>query len=190
MVNTPRSVELHKRGLENPMNDKAFQFLSTLPPFSFLPEEELKNVVAELSLMHYPKNTVLFIQGVSRIENLYIIHKGAAERYYEEDDREILHEFLSEGEMFGGVSILLHEGIAPRMLRVNEDSDLYVLPKQTFLDICSRFEAFSDYFTGMFGKRMLDKSYATIIAETSIPRARTAMKSPQTWCDGCRAVTH
>lgn len=155
---------------EDRMSDKAFQFLSQLHPFSFLPEEELKKTAAELLLMHYPKDTVLFVQGISRVENLYIIQKGAAERYYRENDKEILREFLGEGDIFGGVSMLLHDAIAPRMLRVIEDSDMYVLPKQRFSDICARHEAFSDYFTDMFGKRMLDKSYAAIIAETMQPK--------------------
>ena len=44
------------------MSDKAFQFLSKLPPFSFLPEDELKKIAAELSLLHYPKDTILLIQ--------------------------------------------------------------------------------------------------------------------------------
>jgi CBS domain-containing protein len=32
------------------------------------------------------------------------------------------------------------------------------------LDICKKYEAFSDFFTDTFGKRMLDRSYAEIIA--------------------------
>jgi CBS domain-containing protein len=155
------------------MNDQAFQFLSKIPPFSFLPEDDLKKIATELSLMHYPKDTVLFVQGRSRVEHLYIVQRGAVERFYKEDDKEILHEFLSEGDTFGGVPMLLHNGIAVRMLRIRENSDIYLLPKQKFLDICSRYEAFSDYFTDIFGKRMLDKSYAAIIAETIQPTDET-----------------
>ncbi len=152
------------------MDSQAFQFLSNLPPFSFLPEEELEKVCSELSTVHHLKDTVLFVQGQSRIEHFYILQKGAAERYYKEDDKEILRELLSEGDVFGGVSILLHDGIAVRTLRIKENSDLYILPKQRFLDICSRYEVFSDYFTDTFGKRMLDKSYVAIIAKIMQPK--------------------
>ena len=55
-------------------------------------------------------------------------------------------------------------------MRVVEDSYFYTLEKARFLDLCSRFEAFSDYFTDTFGKRMLDKSYASIISKSTHPR--------------------
>ncbi|MBA4396313.1 MAG: signal transduction protein, partial [Syntrophus sp. (in: bacteria)] len=98
-------------------------------------------------------------------EHLYIIRKGAVERYYKEDEHEILREFLSDGDIFGGVSMLLHNGISARMLRTKADTDFYLLPKKYFLDLCARYEAFSDYFTDIYGKLMLDKSFAAIIAK-------------------------
>lgn len=148
------------------MDSQTFQFLSNLPPFSFLPEEELEKIASELSTVHYPKDTILYVQGQSTIEHLYIIQKGAVEQYYNEKDKEILHELLSEGDIYGGTSILLHNGIPVRTIRTTEDSELYILPKQKFLDICSRYAEFSDYFTDTFGKRMLDTSYAAVIAKT------------------------
>ncbi len=152
------------------MNDQAFQFLSKLPPFTFLPEEELKKIADEVSSVHHPKETELFVQGRSKFEHLYIIRKGAVSRYYKENDKEILQEFLSDGDLFGGVSMLLHEGIAARMLKTKADTDFYVLPKKQFLDICSRYEAFSKYFSDIFGKLMLDKSFSAIIRQDMQPR--------------------
>jgi CBS domain-containing protein len=153
------------------MNDQAFQFLSKLPPFTFLPEDEIKKIAAEVSSVHHPKETELFVQGRSKIEHLFIIHKGAAERYYRENNKEdILHEFLSDGDMFGGVSMLLHDGIAARMLKTKEDTDFYVLPKRKFMDLCLRYEAFSKFFSDIFGKLMLDKSFAAIICQDVQPR--------------------
>ncbi|MFH1079745.1 MAG: DUF294 nucleotidyltransferase-like domain-containing protein [Pseudomonadota bacterium] len=152
------------------MKDQAFQFLSKLPPFTFLPEEEIKIIAAEVSSVHHAKDTELFIQGKSKIDHLFIIRKGAAERYYRENNKEdILHEVLSEGDMFGGVSMLLHDGIAARMLKTTEDTDFYVLPKRRFMEICLRYEAFSKYFSDIFGKLMLDKSFAAIICQDMQP---------------------
>jgi CBS domain-containing protein len=107
---------------------------------------------------------MLFIQGQSNLEYLYIIKNGAAERYFEENDKKTLRGMLGEGDMYGGISMLMNKGIAIRSLRVTEDSYFYILPKAIFLDICRKYEAFSDYFTDAFGKRMLDRSYAEIIA--------------------------
>ena len=157
------------------MNENALKFLSGVAPFSFLPEEELKKIASEVSTVHYPKDTILFVQELSRIECLYIIQKGAAERYYEQSGKKTLHIFLSKGDVFGGISMLLNDGIAVRTLKINEDSDIYILPKKSFLDTCTLHALFSEYFTDAFGKRMLDRAYAGIIAK----RIRSKEESSQ-----------
>ena len=143
---------------------QALHFLSRLVPFTFLPEEEISRIAALISIINYPADTRLFVQGQSKLEYLYIVKKGAAERYFEENDEKTLSGMLGEGDMFGGISMLMNKGVAIRTLRVTEDSYFYILSKEIFLDICQKYEAFSDYFTDTFGKRMLDRSYAEIIA--------------------------
>jgi len=145
-------------------------FLSRLVPFSFLSEENIDKISKEISIAKYPRDTVLFVQGQSKVEHLHIIQKGAAERYFEENEQKTLRGLLGEGDMYGGISILLNNGIAIRTLRVTEDSWLYILPKETFLNICNQHEAFSEFFTDAFGKRMLDRSYAEIISSNFRPR--------------------
>jgi CBS domain-containing protein len=146
------------------------QFLSRLVPFSFLPEEDTYRISKEISIIKYPRDTILFVQGQSKVEYLYIIQKGAAERYFEENDQKTLRGLLGEGDMYGGISILLNNGIPIRTLRITEDSWLYILPKEMFLKICNRHEAFTEFFTDTFGKRMLDQSYAEIISSNFRPR--------------------
>ena len=143
---------------------QALHFISGLVPFTFLPEEEISRIAASISIINYPKDTMLFIQGQSKLEYFYIIKKGAAERYFEENDEKTLRGMLGEGDMYGGISMLMNNSMAIRTLRVTEDSYFYILPKEIFLNICQTYEAFSDYFTDTFGKRMLDRSYAEIIA--------------------------
>ena len=143
---------------------QVLHFLSGLVPFTFLPEEEISRIAESISIINYPKDTMLFIQGQSKLEYLYIVKKGAAERYFEENDQKTLRGMLGEGDMYGGISILMNKGIAIRTLRVTEDSYFYILSKEIFLDVCQKHGAFSDYFTDAFGKRMLDRSYAEIIA--------------------------
>ncbi len=43
---------------------------------------------------------------------------------------------LGEGDMYGGISMLVNDGIAIRTLRVSEDSYFYILPKEMFLEAC------------------------------------------------------
>jgi len=144
-------------------------FLAGLDPFSFLSEDEIKSFAGDLSVVKYPKGTVLFVQGRTRIGHVYILQKGSAERYYEEGVKKTMHGILSEGDIYGGISILLNDGISVRTLRVIEDSIFYLLPRKIFLDICEKNDEFATFFTDTFGKRMLEKSYAAIISKTTRP---------------------
>ena len=147
------------------MRKQISDFLAKTDPFTFLLEEEIVKMAEQIKIVNYTKDTVLFVQGQSRVENLYIIFKGAAERYFEEKNNKKLIGVLSEGSLYGGISILINNGVAVRTLRLTEDSFLYELPGEIFLDACQRFEAFSEYFTDTFGKHMLDRSYAAVIAQ-------------------------
>ncbi len=141
-------------------------FLSRVVPFSFLPPEEIELAASQLTMVQYPPDTILFVQGRSRIGYLYILQKGSAERYFEENKKKTMLEILNEGDIYGGISMLLNDGISVRTMCVTEKSYFYLLPQQPFIDICKRNEAFTEYFTDIFGRRMLEKSYAAIIAKT------------------------
>ena len=142
-------------------------FLSQIPPFSFLPEEELNSVEPDISSVFFPKEAVAFVQGETRIDGLYIIYKGAAERYFEENQTKTLASVLGEGELFGGISMLVNDMLAVRTLRTIEDTLFFKVPHKAFFDLCRRYDAFSEFFTDAFGKRMMDRSYAAIIAKST-----------------------
>ncbi len=157
-------------------SNRAFLFLSRIVPFSFLPEQELERVASELSVFRHPKGKVLFVQGQGKVEHLYIIEKGAAERYFEEQKQKKLSGLLGEGDLFGGISMLLNDGNPVRTLKTKEDTTFYALSKEKFFALCQRYEAFSDYFTDTFGKRMLDRTYAGIVTRTSTPPKEEALQ--------------
>lgn len=145
-------------------------FLSSIDPFTFLPEEEIERAAQSLSRVSYPQGTVLFVQGKTRVGYLYILQTGAAERYYEENGEKKMRGLLSEGDIYGGISMLLNDGLSVRTMEVVEDSTFCVLPSQVFFDICQKYSTFSDFFSDTFGKRMLSRSYAAIIAKTLHPQ--------------------
>ncbi|MCU0540066.1 MAG: DUF294 nucleotidyltransferase-like domain-containing protein, partial [Desulfobacterales bacterium] len=141
-------------------------FLARIPPFSFLPEEELQSLAPEIRRVFFPRDARVFIQGETRVDGLYIIQQGAAERFSVDDQQKKLAGVLGEGEMFGGISLLVNDMLAVRSLRTIEDTTFLKLPQQLFFDLCRRHEAFSEFFTDAFGKRMLDHSYAALIAKS------------------------
>jgi CBS domain-containing protein len=149
---------------------QARHFLSGIEPFSFLAEESIKEAINNLTVVQHPRDRVLFIQGKSRVGHLYIVQRGSAERYFEDRGRKTMLGMLGEGDIYGGISMLLNDGISVRTLKVTENSVFYLIPKKIFLKLCEANEAFTEYFTDTFGKRMLERSYAAIIAKTIQPQ--------------------
>jgi len=149
---------------------QAQHFLSGIEPFSFLSEDQIAATAKKLTIVHYPKDRVLLTQGRSRVGHLYIIQEGSAERYFEDEGRKTFRDILGDGDIYGGISMLLNDGISVRTLRVTEDAVFYLIPKKTFLEVCDSSQAFTEYFTDTFGKRMLERSYAAIIAKTNQPQ--------------------
>jgi CBS domain-containing protein len=148
-------------------------FLARMPPFSFLPEEDLRALAPHISSVFFPKDAVVFVQGESRVDGLYIVQRGAAERYFEENRTKTLASVIGEGEMFGGISMLVNDMLAVRTLRTLEDTTFCKLAHAAFFDLCRRHEVFSEFFTDAFGKRMMDRTYSAIIAKSAAPRSET-----------------
>lgn len=151
------------------MKDDVIRFLSRITPFSFLGEGEIEEIAGEMTLVFYPRNTSIFTQGLSPIEALFIIEKGAAERFFEGSDKSIDGALMGEGDIFGGISMLINKSICIRSLRTTEDTHFYVWPKAGFLRICNGNRQFLEFFTDTFGKRMLDRSYASLVTKTLQP---------------------
>jgi CBS domain-containing protein len=113
-------------GLGEFMQDQICQFLSKLPLFSDLPENELSQMAGEISVEIFPKNTVLSVQGRTKLESVYIIKEGLLELFYETNGERELSGSLKPGESFGGVSILMNAGISVRTVKIVDDATLYM----------------------------------------------------------------
>ncbi len=134
-----------------------------IAPFSLLPESAQKDLYHHFSYEDQKKGSILLIQEVSKVEKLYILSKGSAQYYFEENFAKTLKKKLNEGDNFGGISILMNDAVSTRSLAVLEDSRFMTLDAHIFLETCAKFENFLNYFTSEFGKCMLNKSYAGII---------------------------
>jgi len=147
------------------MSQDYFLFLSNIEPFSFLPEKEIKHIADLIQVELFNEKKILFRQGISRLEKIYILKEGTAERFYEAVDKKIVTDALHKGEVFGGISILLNESVAIRSLEIQDNTAFYTFPKNVFISLCDNYEDFKYYFTNIFGKRMLDKTYSNLIAK-------------------------
>ncbi|HKK90066.1 MAG TPA: DUF294 nucleotidyltransferase-like domain-containing protein, partial [Desulfobacteraceae bacterium] len=146
------------------MRQKDLLTIADTVPFSLLPKETMEVLDRDFSVTEHKKGTLLFVQGKSKVEHLYLVARGAVERYFEDDRGKILRARLGEGEIYGGISILMNEGVSVRTLTVAEDSIFYTLPAEKFRELCAAVTAFREYFTNTFGKLMENRSYAGMIA--------------------------
>lgn len=134
------------------------------PPFSLLPEKAKEDLLSPFSSETIKKDTLVLVQEISSIEKFLVLSQGSAQYYFEQNNEKTLQGRLNEGDNFGGISILFNDAVAIRTLKVLEDSVFLSLDADIFLKTCKEFEEFKAFFTNAFGKLMLNKSYAGIIA--------------------------
>ncbi len=140
----------------------AKQSLNT--PLSIFSSDIQKEIENEFSLEKVPRGLVLFEQEITKVEKFYILYKGLAKFYYEQNNRQILTGELKPGDNFGGISILLNDAVSIRSLIALEDCLFTTITADSFLKLCKDNQKFKDYFTDEFGKCMLNKSFAGIIS--------------------------
>jgi CBS domain-containing protein len=133
-------------------------------PFSLLPEKAKEDLLNHFSSETIKKDAIVMVQEITSIEKFLVLSRGSARYYFEQNNEKTLQGRLNEGDNFGGISILLNDAVAIRTLKVLEDSVFLSLDASIFLKTCTAFEEFKAFFTNAFGKLMLNKSYAGIIA--------------------------
>ncbi len=156
------------------MEQRLLQFLSDVPPFHLLPENRLSQVAASLKKSHHFKDMVLFVQNKTMLNYVYIVLEGRLEQYILDGNEKALKGFLSQKDIYGGLSILFNKGLSIRTVRTLEDTTFYRLPKDIFLDLCTEQEEFTKFFTDIFSQKMMKKSYVDFIAKS----ARLSEDSP------------
>ena len=148
--------------------------IAQTPPFSFLPQQKIEELRHHFVEEKGKKNEVKFVRGKTKVSSLWVVVDGSAELYYEKNGKKTLRRMLSEGDCFGGISMLLNSSLAVRTMRVSEDTTFYTLPAKVFLELCDEVEDFKEFFTNTFGKKMLDRSYAEMISRQVEPAEKTS----------------
>src|SRR6056297_831371 len=147
------------------MTDHLPRFLSEIPPFNLLSENELNAVSQALSKVHYSRGMVIFVQNKTVVDHVYIVLEGKLERYILEDGQKKLQDILEEKSVYGALSILFNKGLAISTIRCVDDVTFYCLPQARFLDLCYKNEEFIKIFTDEFTAKMTEKPYIEHIAK-------------------------
>ena len=103
------------------MNTEAFEYLSKMPHFSFLPEEEIRGVAEKAIIKNYSKGNVFAEQDKSVVDSIFVVTSGVLELLDEKKGARMHSGLITAGEVFGGISIMMNGGISLRTVIVDED---------------------------------------------------------------------
>jgi len=119
---------------------EVIDFLRTHAPFDTLPEEALVQLASAIDVRYYKaeEDIVEFDQAS---ENWHIVRSGAVEVFRHNGT---LYNRLTAGGYFGEFGLLRH-GRVRFPVRALEDSLIYLIPQQVFLDLFNSNEEFADH---------------------------------------------
>lgn len=113
--------------------------LMSIHPFSLLGERMIEQLMRQIDITYYPKETILIAPRV-KAESLYIIIKGIVN---ESIDGE-LQNVYGEHDSFDANALIY--GNTESTFGVAEDLICYELPKEFFLNLLQDVESFQNYF--------------------------------------------
>ncbi len=120
-------------------------FLQNYPPFDRLPPAALNEIVAAIQIEYFPSGQVVLVHGGEPARFLYIVRKGTAEMFRDEEGSIRIIDSLEPGEAFGYASLI--RGAAPIVgVRTTSEVLAYLIPAVTFQRLRIAHPAFADYF--------------------------------------------
>ncbi len=141
------------------MATKMHQLLAATKPFSFLPETKLRELEPLLSTIHYFSGMTLFVQNKTQVTYFYIVLQGKLEQYILESGEKSLQHVLTQGDTYGGLSLLFNQGISLYMVQTLEDSIICCLEAGKFLELCSGYREFAAHFIDRFRDLSDEKTF-------------------------------
>ena len=133
-------------------------FLRGIPPFQFLDEAVLNDIIGGISMEFYPKDRVILRQDGPASDSLRIIKNGGVKISLKSDDGEdIVIDYRGEGESFGLVSLMGKEKQKTTIVAV-DDTVCYLLSKDKVFSLIDSQPVFTEYFLQSHFTKYMDKT--------------------------------
>lgn len=116
-------------------------FMQQHEPFDALESDAIVELCTQVEVSYFRAGTDILHFG-DKIDALYVVRSGAVEVYRRNGE---LYNRLEPGAVFGQMGILMN-GHVRFPVKALEDTLVYLIPAQLFLDFCDRFNAFGDFF--------------------------------------------
>lgn len=115
------------------------QLLASIHPFDLLNDQLQVQLIKQMDIAYYPKETLLIGPALEAV-SLYIIIKGSVHEYFEGE----LQNVYGAMDSFDANALIYSK--SSNHFRVEEDLICYELPKAHFLNLIQDHEAFQHYF--------------------------------------------
>ena len=139
------------------ITEDSINFFKNIPPFQFLSESTIREIVGNISLEFSPKNSLILTQDGPPSDCLRVIKKGGVKVYLANDD-DIVIDYKSEGDSFGYLSLISGDKTRTNIQAI-EDTLCYQIPRETVLKIIKTDPLFGEYFMKSFFRNYMDKTY-------------------------------
>ena len=150
------------------VSDSVISFLRSIPPFQFLPADELSNLTTQMTLDFFPKDTVILHAGHPASEALYVIRKGAVKLALRSQvGKQLTLDMRSEGEIFGLLSIL-GKDLARLDVTAAEDTLCYRIPAEQMQQLISSNTEVANYLLRTSLTRYMDRSLQELRTQTGL----------------------
>lgn len=133
---------------EEPISHSLVQTLRAIPDFSALREDELLSIVGESMNLFWKSGSVIFDIGQPG-EALYVVLSGEIS-IQDPEQGEVAR--LTPGMFFGEISLLLQAVHSKKAVAVR-DSEILVLPKETFSNLLAKSPTIRRHFDSIVERR-------------------------------------
>jgi CRP-like cAMP-binding protein len=131
--------------------DSTIKLLSRLPLFQEVPEQDLQALAQHTRLDFFERDAIIFYQG-DVCDRIWLVRKGRVKIvHHDEDGREVILEFISPGEAFGGA--VLFFPTHPATAKALEDASLVSFPSEIYAQFLLNHPSVSLKLLRMLGVR-------------------------------------
>ncbi len=150
------------------VTESVVRFLSSIPPFQFVPQHELSKVARSITLEYFPKDTVILRAGQRATESLYVIQKGGVKLALRTQvGKELILDMRSEGEVFGLLSLMGGQ-IARLDATAIEDTLCYTVPGSEMQRLVEDYPQVSDFFMRTSVRRYVDRTLGELQSQSQL----------------------
>lgn len=160
--------------VENPLVGEIKRFISHIPPFNMLDDEDLLLIARSVKVTYHPRREVIFSTKTKEpLRRLFIIFKGAV-KLTDPKSMETV-ELLTAEDIFGVTSLLMKR---PPFLDAEalEDTILYEIPEEVIERIFKKNDEFLRFFLAALRSRAAKTSTVRVEKPWFYPLAETEIR--------------